>query len=384
VWTGTPVVTGQRRSKADLVVGLTAAAASAAILGYAIHVRAESDLQAHTALTIAGLKGGHFPGNPLFYWLDALLAGFKADEHRLFRAMVVILAASVGAKAYLTVRFAAGSVERMPRWGALLIGLGLLAFGLPIGLKYPAFVPPNVWHNSTTMLLMPFAFGLFWASLQYLREPSRNLLWLMLVLVALNVLAKPSFLFCWLAVFPIAVLLRERRPARLVGPALVCLAGGLFTIAEYVYIYKIGDGDPSNQPSGVRIAPMHVWSFYTDHEVLSFLAGFAFPIVALILGGAAIRSSWAVRYAGGLAIVGLLWFVLFTETGYREFHGNFMWQAIVTNYLLFAAVLTAVVAWVRETRLGRRQLLVLAVFGLHVLGGLLFFVHWLGVRTIWS
>lgn len=384
-----PGPAGARFDIAPILVGVVAAAVGAVVVGTAIRMGAEADFQVHVALTIAGLEGAPFPGNALFYWLDAGLAGFRPDERRLFGGMTVILALAIGAKMYLTASFVGAqhrtqAGRQLPVHGAVLAGLCLFAFGLPIGLRYLAFIPPNVWHNSTTVLLMPLAFGLFWASLTYLRAPSTRLLWLMLVLVVLNVLAKPSFLFCWLVVFPVAVVLRERRASRIAGPALVWGAGAALVAAQYVYIYLIGRGDPSTEDSGVGVAPLHVWSAYTDHPEVGFLAGYAFPIVALMVGGPAVRRGPGVRFASGLAVVGLLWFATLTETGVREFHGNFMWQAIVTNYLLFVTVLSAVLPWLRASRFGWRQVIVLGVFALHIIGGAQFLLHWLGGHTTWN
>ncbi len=106
---------------------------------------------------------------------------------------------------------------------------------------------------------------------------------------------------------------------------------------------------------------------------LSTVGSYAFPVAALALGGAMVRRDAAVRFALGLAVAGLLVFVLFKETGPRQYNANFAWQAIVTNYVLFLAMLAAVARWLRAGRFGWRQSLVLAAFTLHVVAG----VHWL-------
>jgi hypothetical protein len=107
------------------------------------------------------------------------------------------------------------------------------------------------------------------------------------------------------------------------------------------------------------------------------VASYAFPVAALALGGPAVRGRLTVRYALGLAVAGLAGFALMGEKGHQEFHGNFMWQAIVTSYILFAAVIGAVLTGIRETRFGWRQAIVLAVFALHVAGGLQYLAWWL-------
>jgi hypothetical protein len=365
-----------------VVIGAAAGGISGLIVLLAIRNRAGSDFIAHVALTKAGLNGGWFPGDVLFYWIESVLALFRPHNRRLFAGLVVMLAVAGGVKTYLTVRLAETEYRRrtgarLPLAGALLAAACMFAFGLPFGLRYPQFIPANVWHNTTTALLMPLALGLFMVSIAYLREPSRRLLWSMLGLLVVNILAKPSFALCFLVAFPVAVFLRHRRPAALAGPILVCVAGGVVLFAQYVYIYVAGLGNPLVQSSGVYVAPFHVWSRYTPSIPLCLVASYAFPIAALALGGPAVRGRLTVRYALGLAVAGLAWFALMGEKGHQEFHGNFMWQAIVTSYILFAAVIGAVLTGLRTTRFGWRQAIVLAVFGLHVAGGLQYLAWWL-------
>jgi lysylphosphatidylglycerol synthetase-like protein (DUF2156 family) len=107
------------------------------------------------------------------------------------------------------------------------------------------------------------------------------------------------------------------------------------------------------------------------------VVSYAFPAVALAFGGETVRGNLAVRYALGLAAVGLAWFVLVGEKGHQEFHGNFMWQAIIANYVLFAALVGAVLVWLRDTAFGWRQWVVLGVFGLHLAGGVHYLAWWL-------
>jgi hypothetical protein len=360
------------------IVGLAAAGLSGLITLLAIHNRSGADFRWHVAITQAGLNGGSFPGDVLFYWLESVIVLFKPDTHRLYAGLAAMLTVAGGVKAYLTVRLAETECRsRLPWLGALLAASCMFAFGIPIGPDYAAFIPANVWHNTTTALLMPLALGLFLISLWYLREPSRRGLWLMLALVVVNILAKPSFVLCWLVAFPVAVLLRGRRASALFGPLLVVGVGGVLLLAQYTYVYVIGRGNPFVESSGVYLAPFHVWSHLAPNIALSMVVSYAFPAVALALGGEPVRGSLAVRYALGLAVVGLAWFVLVGEKGHQEYHGNFMWQAIIANYILFAALVGAVLVWLRESTFGWRQGVVLAVFGLHLAGGVHYLAWWL-------
>ena len=67
-------------------------------------------------------------------------------------------------------------------------------------------VSPNIWHNSTTIFLMPFAILLFWKSYQVLSGTQKENTLLISMLVILNVFIKPSFFFVYVSVFPILLL----------------------------------------------------------------------------------------------------------------------------------------------------------------------------------
>jgi hypothetical protein len=59
---------------------------------------------------------------------------------------------------------------------------------------------PLVWHNSTTILLFPFAILLFWKQLKMLdtkNEISAKEIAVINILVVLNLLIKPSFIFAY-------------------------------------------------------------------------------------------------------------------------------------------------------------------------------------------
>jgi hypothetical protein len=378
VWTSTEERRTIKRPPVAAIAGVAAAAVSGLITLLAIHNRSGADFRWHVAITEAGLNGGSFPGDVLFYWLESVFALFKPDTHRLYAGLAVMLTIAGGVKTYLTVRHAENEYQaRLPWFGVLLAASCMFAFGIPFGPDYPAFIPANVWHNTTTALLMPLALGLFLISLAYLREPSRRDLWIALALVVVNILAKPSFVLCWLVAFPVALFVRGRRGSALFGPLLVVGAGGLLLLAQYTYVYVIGRGNPFAESSGVYLAPLHVWSHLAPNIVLSIVASYAFPAVALAFGGEAVRGNLAVRFALGLAVVGLAWFVLVGEKGHQEFHGNFMWQAIITNYVLFAALVGAVLGWLRDSAFGWRQWVVLGVFGLHLAGGVHYLAWWL-------
>lgn len=389
-----------RRSAPALLAGALCGVLAAALTGYLVDTVLQrefsGDFPSHLKFTVTGIETLRYPGNALFYLLNALFAGFSTDHGRLVQSLLAVLMIAAVAKVWISVAWVAaenrssvaghggsasgrrGPAAGLPFWAALAAGLCAFTFSLPAAFPYLGQLPPNVWHNSTTMLLMPFAIGLFWASLAYLRTGGPRLLWIMLLLAALNVAVKPSFVFCFLVVFPLAALITRRGRGEVLRAWLVAAATAVLVAAQYVYIYGTRPAGPNTpKASGVALDPLRVWSVYSDNIPVSLLCSYFFPLVALLVGGATIRRHLAVRYAATLAGVGLLFFVLFKESGYRELHGNFIWQAVVTNYLLFLVLVGAAVPWLRHSRFRWRQSVVVLAFLLHVAAGARYLQHYL-------
>jgi hypothetical protein len=373
----------------SLVAGVVAAVIGAAILRQALHRGVESDFAPDLIFTAKGFHTGVFPGNFLFEVLNFIFAGGSTTASRLNISLFLLLGAAIGAKVWLSAKFVVSEDASANRTKALALGGAVIAAGLcaftfclPAQNYYIGEVPPNVWHNPSTILLTPFAVALFWSSLLFLREGDTKYLWLSLGLGAFNIAAKPSFVLCFLAIFPLAAITRfgrrrETYQAFLLTAAIACLLG-----LQYVYVFVI---DPSGSTlvtsSGVTIAPFYVWERYTTEIPQAILASYLFPIVALSLGGRVVWQNRAVQYALALAGVGLLEYALLAERGARALEGNFTWQAIVTQYILFLSLVAALVPWLRSQRWGIRQILIAITFSAYVWAGIHFLIHWLTTKS---
>jgi hypothetical protein len=128
------------------------------------------------------------------------------------------------------------------------------------------------------------------------------------------------------------------------------------------------------------VAPLAVWESYTSEIPRALLASYLFPAIAIALGGGVVWRNRTVHYALALAIVGLAEYALLAEQGARELEGNLTWQAIVTQYILFLALVTAIVPWLRGQRWGIRQAVIVIVFAAYVWAGVHFLAHWFATK----
>ena len=256
---------------------------------------------------------------------------------------------------------------------ALLSAALLVCFSLPLHWNryYLGQVPPTLWHSPTAILVAPFALGLFLCSARYLENNGRAALLSMAAFILLNALTKPSFLFPFILAFPVMLFGRYgRQRAAMEGMLPVVFAGAL-VMAQYVLIYHFGFSDFYGTGGGVKIAPFSVWRHFSDTPLLALLFSCAFPLSVALFFPSSLKKTVMGRYAWILFLFSVLIFIVLSETGRREFHGNFMGPAILAGYPLFVVSLR--MAMNQEP--GWKKTAVLIVFSLHVLSGIIYIVR---------
>jgi len=232
------------------------------------------------------------------------------------------------------------------RLGLLSIGL-LLSFCPPLpGMHwYLGQFPPNVWHNSTTIAVMPFAVLLFFHSAEFLEHGRSRALLPTSVYTVLGLLTKPSLFFPFAVVFPIYALLRLGPGRRFLQSCIPVALGGLLLLAYaalmfFTPLYETGAG--GWQPR-LALGWLDVWRLHSSNVPLSVLDSLLLPL--LFFGGypRLFLGDLKIRYASAMLLFGLLLFAVVQETGDWAISGNLSWQNIISNYLLHCAIVAAFV-----------------------------------------
>ena len=299
------------------------------------------DFYTHNKQLLSFYDTGYWRPNFLYYFLLALLSGFSRNIQALGVVAAILMAGSVYFKWTITQNLSLkifGKSESAICFEHVPL-LMLFVFSLPASYNnwYFGQVSPNQWHNSTTILLMPFSLLLYYHTYSLLIENSRKSFWWVLWLSIMNVLIKPSFLFCLLPVVGVLFIYNRFRLDWL-KKATAFLPAILMIIAQYVILFIPSLKSAtmlSGEEGGVAFSIFHVWGHYSDNILLSLIVSLAFPLAAVIGYGKYLLKEKLFLYTVSLSAIGLLIFACLTETGSRQFHCNFIWQAIVANYLLY-------------------------------------------------
>ncbi|MDC8006299.1 hypothetical protein POV27_19755 [Aureisphaera galaxeae] len=352
-----------------------------------------TDIQAHL-LFVERINAGitAYPANFLFYVLINVLSGFSSNALFTYPAVVLLLSLAVVFKYGISKKILKSfvKVNNVSSLGLkiTLITLALFfCFAIPepvsfVFLKkmYLGKIVPHVWHNSTSILLFPFAILLFWKQLELFSSEKPltfKKMAVVVLLVLINIAIKPSFLFCYLPVTFLFLVweFKGKNIKWLTVRLLPLFVGGALILLQYYLIYQLGQGSIQGGESGVALsAPFKTYSFFIPYWLIpfSFILSFALPIGAIVLYREILKFK-PFLYALMLMIMGLLISGFIMETGPRAAHGNFTWQNIICCYLVFLSIVAFFTPkFLSDFSWKRKELIILGLFLVHVFSGVLY------------
>lgn len=297
--------------------------------------RIPTDFNAHISFAIGLNKGGMIP-NPLFYMILNLFVSAGSDFSAYFKPLKVILSLAVMFKFIITFLFIKFKLNKSYYLSLIISFLLLISHSILFFTKhnYLGNFTSNVWHNSTTIFVFPFSLLLFWLSYNFLisKKYLNNNIFLILVLILLNLVSKPSFLLIFLVAFPLMSLklngINKTFLKSLIPIVFTCFLIGL----QYFIIYET---DNDYAKGSVVIDPFFVWDNFSESKLISTLVSFVFPIVMLLFYGKTLVKDNLWLYSFVLLIISILVFIFFKEDGERALHGNFLWQIFIAQYIFF-------------------------------------------------
>ncbi len=347
-----------------------------------IELNITTDIKAHYLALKESVYYGKFPIPPLYYLSIYILSGFNRIFN-LENVVVLVLSCAIVGKYLASLQLAnyIYSIDYKSKpVHYLYILVALFLFLSSIFYDFENFnfslgrIPSSTWHNSTLIFLMPFAILLFHYSFKFIQENKfyKKIGSYILILGIINLLIKPSFLFVFIPAFPLTVLVVEKnRSKKVIYSFALSLILFFLLLIEYYFIYVFNLSSlEKEQSNGIGIAPFLIFKNYSTNLFLDFIVSTLFPIISLLVIKK-IRYILIVRYSLLMYIIAFLIAILVIETGNRMYHGNFVWQLIITNYILFLVIGISVLKEIQLNRVSRlKSFLIFIVFLLHLFSGI--------------
>lgn len=373
------------RREANVIVALLLSVAAVAIIPL-LRLTApgiESDIPKHAALAVDIVESGMSFSYSLWYPLVWIASG--AGNPDISRgASVTLLTVLVVGKA--AVIYTIARLHRADKWEAALIAFGLSFIGPLLDPNAPTDIylgqiSATVWHNSTNIMVAPFALAAYWAFLRCYRDPSFSAAGVVAVALTVCVMVKPNFPLAFIPVAGVAMLWALRLAKTRFVRALLLL-GLAFTppllmlVIQYLVVY-VGDFPRAVAVGSLGIAPLEVWSLFSDNLVLSIAlslgaAGFALAVLAI-----AKSFHPEVAIAAATVVVALLQAALLVEiseaTGDVAASGNWFWGAYTSLMVLFVWLTLSLREMATASRSARHRSWALVALGglsFHVVSGL--------------
>ena len=320
-----------------------------------IFLYARTDITAHANIALEIRNNIRPVVIPFFYYFLLIIGTFFSDNIQYYYILSVLLLSiltfyrfyivkKIYEEELLSISPSQNEKSKLVAWISAF--LFIMVFSMPTtavfdkGCFYLGTIPPNVWHNSTIILVFPFALLLFWLSVNQIYSFDNKRLISILGLVVLNVISKPSFLFAYVPAYTILLLSMFKLSNAFwkgmvpVFFSIICIGLSYFTL--YVYKNRI-----DNNSVGISFFYLTKLWFSQDniYKLIFFLiqeifCSFFFPIVLLFRQKELFKNKM-MFFAILLQIFSLIIYHTFIETGSRANHGNFGWQLIISNNILF-------------------------------------------------
>jgi hypothetical protein len=195
------------------------------------------------------------------------------------------------------------------------------------------------YHNPTIHVLRPFALIMLISAKEVINS-SRHSFWFILLSAAACAGAtflKPSYTITLLPALGLIVLYQMIQHKPVDWMLLIFglgLPAVLFLAPQFVITYISGEPD-----GGIAFMPFVVAKILSDFLLVKFLLSVFFPLVMLIVHFSSMRRDMAAILSWLSFGMGAAQFYLLAEKGSRFEHGNFLWSAQISLFILFVVTI---------------------------------------------
>ncbi len=348
-----------------------------------------TDIQDHAQFIKVSIESKTILANFLYYLTVFIVSGFSLNIKKLFITSIIVLTIANVIKFILSYKLINNTIFKDFKFENKTKELLFFCCLISLFLLHPIITPLdfsnyyfylgklaiNIWHNSTTIFVMPFVILLVFYSYSYLKNNSIKNLLFIFIFGLLLIFVKPSFIFTFFIVYPLFVLYYYRfsKSTLLVAINLFILA--LFLLLQYLIIYKFGNYDDliyESQKSEIKIRPFLIFSKYSENIYVDFLSSILFPFLFYLSDLKNNKKLLLLNYMWALLIGSLVIGILFVETGPRLGHGNFLWQIPMSNYILFLVSTFLFLKKIFIYNINRYDIMLIIIWFLHLLSGVFY------------
>ncbi|MBQ8138951.1 MAG: hypothetical protein IJ195_05795 [Lachnospiraceae bacterium] len=279
------------------------------------------------------------------------------------------------------------------RYGISCAGALALNFVMPFFVKwagmyrYVSYQSPNVWHNSTYIVMRLCAVIFMYFYVKYEKDYAEKTIsfkrWLILaLLLALTTFVKPSFLTVFAPALALKLLwdLIKNKVKFLRA----FLMGIIVVPSMLVILWQNSVLFGKDTDSGYKISFMETFSFHADHPKVTVVLSVAFPVVVFVC----LAVETLIRLAGDktyifslvMAVIGFAEAILLIETGHRSKDGNFLWGYSVALFFLYLTSFKKWYGFIKE-RKWIPAAVCGAVFAYQIVCGAIFFTRLVSGET---
>lgn len=361
---------------------------------YNIFYLESTDLNVHILFAEEFLRSRKIPFPPLYYLSIASISYLYPAPYHVNLAAMIVLSFGIVFKLQLAKDYVSQSFDKtsIDKWiyFALLI---TIFFFVPIYIPeldgsrwYVGKFTGTIWHNSTTIFVLPFCMLLFFSTIQWVEKPTNKTFLMMLAWSVLIALIKPSYLFAFIPAFPLLLLIQTKRINKKVILSvlfsfILILLVGFQTLILFTPLGQLDIIQGQSNNTNVVIAILQVWKFYAYNKVSAFFTSLGFPLLALWVYRKNLIHDAAFLLAILQGVFAILIFFIFAEDGERFFHANFSWQIPICYFLLNLVLMKKIIQDIIDAK-GFKNLLtikkvLLIYFLIHGLYGIMYFLRYI-------
>ncbi|WP_343854478.1 hypothetical protein [Algoriphagus jejuensis] len=311
------------------------------------------DVKSHNLLLVEYLEAGFFPLPPGYYALIYLVDLLIRIKYPFVASSAIVLTFFFWWKYRLIYSWFRAS---LPEFRDTLVFSLVFSFLVVSPIYIPAIdgtlwylgkFTQTIWHNSTLICVFPFCIILVKKTFNWLESKDVKDVFPILAFGLVILLIKPSFLFAYVPTLPFYLFLRERK----ISMSLILSfgIGIVFFLLILLEKHLIFNWDPmlaelytEEEKSQVVLSPLKVWRHFSYEPVFDFISSFPLLILYLAFWQKRAFDSQLFCFSLILLFFALAIFLLFAETGYREFHGNFYWQIPIALLLCHLSIVLTV------------------------------------------